>query len=168
VGQFRVSFNYRFGRPQFSEIYYDRALEAASQLDQNVLTMSVKEAELKASLAELEQKKRLAQDEMDSLKARIRALTSQDLLGERDARIRELNRRVDELEGQLSGFRARAKEAREKQATVRTHIVRPGDTLQSLARQYYGDANQWKKIYNANPDKIDRGLPRPGQELVIP
>ena len=54
--QIRFSLSYRFGRPQFSEIYYDRALEAASKLDQNVLLMTAREAELKASLAELEQK----------------------------------------------------------------------------------------------------------------
>ncbi len=168
AGQFRGSLTYRFGRPQFSEIYYDRALEAASQLDQTVLTMSVKEAELKASLAEIEQKKRLAADELDSIKSRIRALSSQDLLGERDAKIRELKNRVQNLEADLADYRGQARRAREKQATVRTHVVVAGDTLQSLAKEYYGDPNQWKKIYNANPDKIDRGLPRVGTTLVIP
>jgi hypothetical protein len=43
--QVRLSLSYRFGRPQFSEIYYDRALEAASKLDQNVLMMTGREAE---------------------------------------------------------------------------------------------------------------------------
>ncbi len=168
AGQFRASFSYRFGRPQFSEIYFDRALEQASQLDQNVLTMTTKEAELKASLAELEQKKRLAIDELANAKARIEALKNKDLLGERDTTIRDLKARIRDLEGNLSSERGTLRAIREKQSSVRTHRVTPGETLQSIAREYYGDPNQWKKIYNANPDKIERGLPRTGSTLVIP
>jgi hypothetical protein len=164
----RFSLSYRFGRPQFSEIYYDRALEAASKLDQNVLVMTTKEAELKASLAELEQKRRLAVEDLQNAKSRIEALKDKDLLGERDAIIRDLKARLRELEGALAGERGTLKAIRQKQNTVRTHTVKSGETLQSIARQYYGDPNQWKKIYTANPDKIDRGLPRAGSSLVIP
>jgi nucleoid-associated protein YgaU len=53
----------------------------------------------------------------------------------------------------------------------RTHVVQKGDTLFSLARQYYGPENQrmWRKIWEANRDKV----PQPdqikvGQELIIP
>lgn len=166
--QFRVSFSYRFGTPHFSEVYYDRALEAASKLDQNVLSLTVKEAELKASISELEQKRRLAKEELQNSKARIEALKDQDLLGQRDAKIRALESRINQLEGQLANVRSETKQLRQKQATVRTHTVKAGDTLQTLARDYYGDPNQWKKIYNANTDKIDRGLPRIGARLLIP
>ncbi|MCG3205343.1 MAG: hypothetical protein KCHDKBKB_02063 [Elusimicrobia bacterium] len=168
TGQFRASLSYRFGRPQFSEIYYDRALEQASQLDQNVLMMTSKEAELKASLAELEQKKRLAKEELENAKSRIEQLKNKDLLGERDAVIRDLKARVRELEGHLSAERGTLKAIRQKQNSIRTHKVSAGETLQSIAREYYGDASQWKKIYSANPDKIDRGLPKVGSTLVIP
>jgi hypothetical protein len=168
MNQFRASFTYRFGRPQFSEIYYDRALEAASALDQKVLGMTVKEAELKASLSELEQKRRMAREELDNMKGRIESLKEQDLLGQRDAKIRALNSRIGDLEGQLSGSRGQVRALTEKRDTIRTHLVKAGDTLQSLAREYYGDPNQWKKIYNANVDKIERGLPKPGSKLVIP
>jgi len=168
AGEFRASFSYRFGRPQFSEIYYDRALEQASQLDQNVVILTSKEAELKASLAELEQKKRLAKDELDNAKGRIEQLKNKDLLGERDAVIRDLKNRIQELQGNLSNERGTLRAIREKQATVRTHQVVAGETLQGIARDYYGDPNQWKRIYNANPDKIERGLPKAGSTLVIP
>jgi nucleoid-associated protein YgaU len=167
-GQFRASFSYRFGRPQFSEIYYDRALEQASQLDQKVVIMTSKEAELKASLAELEQKKRLANDELENAKSRIDQLKDKDLLGERDATIRDLKERIRDLQGNLSGTRGTLEAIRKKQNSVRTHVVEPGETLQSIAREYYGDPNQWKRIYNANPDKIERGLPKAGSTLVIP
>jgi nucleoid-associated protein YgaU len=49
------------------------------------------------------------------------------------------------------------------------YTVKSGDTLSKIAKQHYGDANQYMKIFNANkgllkdPDKI-----QVGQELVIP
>lgn len=168
AGQLRASLVYRFGLPQFSEIYYDRALEAASTLDQNVLRLTTKEAELKASLAEVEQKRRLANEELKNMRGRIEELKDQDLLGERDAVIRQLKDRVRTLEGSLTSQRSENSALRQKKAEVKTHTVVPGDTLQSIAREYYGDPNQWKKIFNANPDKIERGLPRAGSKLVIP
>lgn len=166
AGQFRASLTYKFGRPQFSEIYYDRALEQASQLDQSVLQLTVKEAESKASLAEIEQKRRIAAEDLDNMKKRIEQLKDQDVLGERDATIRQLQGRVHELEGRAADYRSRIEA--QKKPEVRTHLVQPGDTLQSLARRYYGDPNQWKKIYSANVDKIERGLPKQGSKLVIP
>jgi LysM repeat protein len=165
AGQFRASLVYRFGRPQFSEIYYDRALEQAGQLDVNVLQLTVKEAELKSSLNEIEQKRKIAGEELENMKGRIGQLKGQDLLGERDSTIRDLKTRVKELEGRNAEYRNRAEP---KKPEIKTHLVQPGDTLQSIARRYYGDPNQWKKIYSANVDKIERGLPKQGSRLVIP
>jgi nucleoid-associated protein YgaU len=166
--QFRASLSYRFGRPQFTEIYYDRALEEASQLDQKVLGLTVQEAELKESLSELEQKRRLAREELENMKGRIEALKEQDLLGQKNAQINQLKERVANLELALSGQRQQVRQLTEKKESIRTHVVVSGDTLQSIAKEYYGDANQWKKIYNANSDKIERGLPKDGSKLVIP
>jgi resuscitation-promoting factor RpfA len=35
-----------------------------------------------------------------------------------------------------------------------TYVVKPGDTLRSIAEQEYGDASLWPKIYQANRDVI--------------
>jgi len=168
AGQIRTSLVYRFGTPQFTEIYFDRALEAASKLDITVLELTVKEAELKSSLAELEQKMRMTTEELKSSKNRVEALKKKDLLGQRDAEIRRLKEKIRILEGRLSSQRSQNKTLKKKRATIRTHMVKSSDTLQSIAEKYYGDPNQWKKIYNSNADKIDRGLPRVGANLVIP
>jgi len=51
----------------------------------------------------------------------------------------------------------------------RVHIVKKGDTLWDLAGFYYDNPFLWRKIYNANMDKIDD--PHwiyPGQEFLIP
>ena len=51
----------------------------------------------------------------------------------------------------------------------RTYTVKPGDTLSKISRQFYGDANQYTKIFNANRNQLpDADTIRPGQELVIP
>lgn len=36
----------------------------------------------------------------------------------------------------------------------RTHTVARGDTLYGIAEEYYGDGGQWRKIYEANRDKL--------------
>ena len=50
------------------------------------------------------------------------------------------------------------------------YLVRPGDTLSSIAKEYYNDVNSWRIIYNANRSVIG---PNPnripvGQQLQIP
>jgi nucleoid-associated protein YgaU len=47
--------------------------------------------------------------------------------------------------------------------------VKEGDTLLSLANQYYGDYNRWRDIYILNQDRLGRGgTLRAGQMLVMP
>ncbi len=54
-------------------------------------------------------------------------------------------------------------------AAGRTYTVKPGDTLSKIAKEFYGNANDYNKIFEANkdqlssPDKINVG-----QELNIP
>ena len=49
------------------------------------------------------------------------------------------------------------------------YTVVTGDSLSKIARQFYGDGNRWRKIFDANRDQIeDPDLIRPGQKLKIP
>ena len=51
----------------------------------------------------------------------------------------------------------------------RTYVVVPGDSLSKIAKSFYGDANQWRRIYDANRDIIKNpDLIHPGQKLKIP
>lgn len=48
-------------------------------------------------------------------------------------------------------------------------MVQPGDSLSKISRQFYGDANKYMKIFEANKDKLaDPDKVRAGMELVIP
>ena len=52
---------------------------------------------------------------------------------------------------------------------ARTHVVASGDSLSRISQRYYGTANRWQEIYNANRDKIGAdGLLRIGTELRVP
>lgn len=54
-------------------------------------------------------------------------------------------------------------------APVKTYTVAAGDSLSKIAKKFYGDANQWKKIFEANRDIIKNpDLIKPGQTLKIP
>jgi hypothetical protein len=49
------------------------------------------------------------------------------------------------------------------------HVVRPCDTLASIARQYLGSTAAWERIFEANRDVIsDPHRIHPGMELTIP
>lgn len=51
----------------------------------------------------------------------------------------------------------------------RRHTVARGDTLFSLAQQYYGSRSRWRDIYEANRNQLpDANSLRLGMELVIP
>jgi len=49
------------------------------------------------------------------------------------------------------------------------HVVQPGEDARSLATHYYGDARQWQRIVDANPDLITQpDALTVGWRLVIP
>ena len=51
----------------------------------------------------------------------------------------------------------------------RTYKVQPGDTLSKIAKQFYGNANDYNRIFEANRDKLESADKiRAGQELVVP
>jgi nucleoid-associated protein YgaU len=52
---------------------------------------------------------------------------------------------------------------------AQTYAVQPGDTLSKIAKQYYGDANKYMKIFEANRDQLsDPDKIKVGQTLKIP
>lgn len=53
----------------------------------------------------------------------------------------------------------------------RTYTVKPGDSLWKIAQRpdVYGNGSMWRKIYEANKNKIkDPDVIYPGQQLIIP
>lgn len=51
----------------------------------------------------------------------------------------------------------------------KTYTVKAGDTLSKIAKEIYGNANEYQKIFEANQDKLQSpDKIQVGQELVIP
>ena len=51
----------------------------------------------------------------------------------------------------------------------RFYVVVKGDSLSKISKMFYGDANQWKRIFDANRDVIrNADLIQPGWKLRIP
>ena len=54
-------------------------------------------------------------------------------------------------------------------APTGSYTVQKGDTLSKISKQFYGDANKYKKIFDANKDQLkDPDKIQPGQVLRIP
>ncbi len=75
----------------------------------------------------------------------------------------EANREARVLEREL-------REMKQQRRTASTYVTRAGDTLMKLSGLFYGTAADWRKIYEANRDKIeDPGVELPaGITLTIP
>jgi len=54
-------------------------------------------------------------------------------------------------------------------APKRTYRVQPGDSLSKIAKEFYGNPNDYMRIFEANRDTLnDPNKIQAGQELVIP
>ena len=54
-------------------------------------------------------------------------------------------------------------------APAGSYTVKKGDTLSKISKQFYGDGNAYKKIFDANRDQLkDPDKIQPGQVLRIP
>jgi nucleoid-associated protein YgaU len=56
------------------------------------------------------------------------------------------------------------------EAGSESYEIQPGDTLATIAQQFYGDPTQWRRIYDANKDAIgaDPDKLKVGTKLTIP
>lgn len=54
-------------------------------------------------------------------------------------------------------------------ATAAQHKIESGDTLSGIAKRYYSDARLWKRVFDANRDRLSRSDKLPvGTILVLP
>ena len=66
----------------------------------------------------------------------------------------------------IDGLRLPPAPVKEK---VEYYIIKNGDTLSAIAKQYYGKANDYPRIFEANREVIkDANLIFPGQKIRIP
>jgi nucleoid-associated protein YgaU len=58
----------------------------------------------------------------------------------------------------------------ESEKLIKTYTVKAGDTLSSIAKEFYGDPDLYERIYKVNKTTIgdDPDVLKVGQELKIP
>lgn len=85
--------------------------------------------------------------------------------------IKLVNPNADDITADLSvdASRAVGAAAGGGQGSGQTYEVKSGDNLSKISKQYYGDPNEYMRIFYANRDKLkDPDKIQVGQQLVIP
>ena len=88
------------------------------------------------------------------------------------AQIKLVNPNADDITAAISVDQARAVGAAvggAQGSAGQTYEVKSGDNLSKISRQFYGDPNEYMRIFYANRDKLsDPDRLQVGQKLVIP
>ncbi|MCM2303609.1 MAG: hypothetical protein NDJ72_02825 [Elusimicrobia bacterium] len=169
-GGYQASFSYRFGAPSFIGQFVGQAAAQAETLRTDLSNLEQKQKTMSQQAGTAETNKAAAESQLRVLEKRV--AEAQDEYRALLKRNDELDYRAAEKAAALMGrpkpveIKVRARPA--PPAWPKRHVVKAGDTLRTMARDYYGDPNQWEKIYDANREKVERGLPSEGALLLIP
>jgi phage tail protein X len=171
-GGYQASFSYRYGAPGFAGSFVGAAAAEAERLRHEIDNLEDRKKTLEVQTSNAETNKNAATGELRVLEKR--AIEAQD-------EYRALLKKNEEIDYRTADMNAARQPAAKPLVLPKApprrpappswpkrHYVAAGDTLRSLAAQYYGDPNLWEKIYDANPGSVDRGLPLEGSFLIIP
>lgn len=98
---------------------------------------------------------------------------SEDLKNKVWDKIKSVDSRYGDLVADISvsasGQGGPAPSAQPHAAPGQSYTVKAGDTLSKIAKEHYGNANDYMKIFNANKDQLsDPDKIKPGQVLSLP
>ena len=80
-----------------------------------------------------------------------------------------LDLKVNESQAQTASASGGQGAGAGQQAGGQTYTVKSGDTLSKLSKQFYGDSNEYMRIFYANRDQLrDPYRIQVGQQLIIP
>jgi len=188
AGQYQMSMTYRFGAPAFYGRFVGTAAREAEDLRQEILLLDERRKDMKAQTDAAESERTSVQGQVEAAEDRLRELQrrSRDL----DYEIQQKRYEEDHAEPahspvietpaaedlpplppppSVKPVKTKPKKpSRPRRKFPKRHKVKPGDTLRSIADRYYGDPGLWEVIFEANPQKIERGLPVEGVSLRIP
>jgi hypothetical protein len=169
AGAYQASLSWRFGAPSFTGQFMGSAAAEAEALRTRLLELENQRRTLSQEAAAASTDKSSAESQLRVLEERVREAQDQyrSLLKKNE----ELDYRAAEKRAALLDRPAPPRPAPKrapKPSWPKRHAVGAGETLRGLADRYYGDANRWERIFDANPGKIERGLPVEGAVLTIP
>ncbi|HAX62025.1 MAG TPA: hypothetical protein DCX95_05685 [Elusimicrobia bacterium] len=117
--------------------------------------------DLESEISRLEREKAELQKKLETTEGELTNVSSES--EKTRVELDEIQRQKEQLEKDL-----RRIESRPAPKKITYHTVEKGDTLASISQKYYGTPDRWQDIYNANKNKIERGIPVVGTQLVIP
>lgn len=85
--------------------------------------------------------------------------------------VKLVNPNADDITADISvdSSRAMGAAAGGGEGTGQTYEVKSGDNLSKISKQFYGDSNEYMRIFYANRDKLkDPDMIQVGQKLLIP
>ena len=85
--------------------------------------------------------------------------------------VKLVNPNADDITAEINVDQTRAMGAAAGggQSQGQTYTVKAGDTLSKISKQFYGDANEYMRIFYANRDKLkDPDKIQVGQQLSVP
>ncbi len=83
-------------------------------------------------------------------------------------KIKEINPACDDITADIT-VDSSLRQPEPVNVSVRTYTVQAGDSLFKIAKHFYGDSNDYMRIFEANKDRLnDPNKIQIGQELVIP
>lgn len=160
AGHYEFNVGYKFNAPTFSEKLIGNAAAKAEILKTQIEDLRQQKAALETQIATYQVNKGILETELISMQSRMRDMES----------------RLKSIELEILDAEYRKETPPPKKIVVapkeekwpKEHKVQAEDTLRSIAGKYYGNPNLWELIYEANTNKIKRGLPIEGSILEIP
>ena len=173
-GGYEVSFNYFFGAPSFWSKFVGNAAQEAESLKEEIQSLGEKESQTQTALKTIQTGKDITSGELNVLESRVKDLQNQYQTLQKKNDELKYQIRKSELKNQLlNAPPAQPQEIPRPKAAPKAlwpqkHTIKAGDTLRSLAKKYYHNPDDWEVIYDANQDKINRGIPEEGSVFTIP
>ncbi|MBI5211691.1 MAG: hypothetical protein HY927_17110 [Elusimicrobia bacterium] len=168
-GAYQLGLNYRFGAPPFSGSFVGAAAGEAENLRTEILKLEEQKKTLDNESETATTNRSAAQGELRETETRLR---------ETQEEYRKVMKRKEEAAYELQLLELRIPKPapppkpkpKPKPVVVwpQRHLVKPGDTLRSIAKDHYGDSGLWELVYESNRDKVERGYPRQGEIMTVP
>jgi len=143
--------------------------EAVKKLDRRIDTLSGNVEALKTEVFLAKEMAATAKAEVDEAREEIRGLAG-EVRKNRELFLSKIEKTLEEMKKREEKFKSEKMELKAPPGAF-VYRVKKGDSLWRISGypDIYNDPAQWKKIFEANKDRItDPNLIYPGQKLLIP
>lgn len=159
AGTYEISLTYKFEAPSFNQKMVVEASQRLAELNSKIEQLNKQKNSLEVEIARYQTGKGILEGDLVIMQNRLIELQN---------KIKNLEMEAVDAQFKKQSPPPARKVVKPKEVWPKYHKVKAGDTLRSIAAQYYGNQNLWQIIYDANQDKIFKGLPEEGAILKIP